>query len=82
MNKEKLREFIEKELGTQVDETILEKFSTYETLLIEWNRRFNLTAIKEEDDVLVKHFIDSIYPLKYVQFQELFLKKRVFDLDH
>ena len=70
MNKEKLSEFIEKELGTQANETILEKFSTYESLLIEWNRRFNLTAIKEEDDVLVKHFIDSIYPLKFVHFKE------------
>lgn len=70
MNKDKLAEFIEKELGTQADSTLLEKFSTYESLLIEWNRRFNLTAIKEEDDVLIKHFIDSIYPLKFIKFKD------------
>ena len=28
--------------------------------LIEWNKKINLTAIKEEKDIIVKHFIDSI----------------------
>lgn len=28
--------------------------------LIEWNQKINLTAIKEEKDIIIKHFIDSI----------------------
>jgi len=34
--------------------------------LIEWNEKINLTAIKNEKDIIVKHFIDSIYVQKYI----------------
>ncbi len=38
----------------------VEKFERYYALLVEWNERFNLTAITEKNDVFVKHFLDSI----------------------
>ncbi len=38
----------------------VEKFERYYALLLEWNERFNLTAITEKNDVFVKHFLDSI----------------------
>src|SRR5581483_1522907 len=31
--------------------------------LIRWNRRVNLTAIREEREIVVKHFLDSLFPL-------------------
>ena len=34
-------------------------------MLVEWNGKMNLTAITEPDDVVLKHFIDSITPLSY-----------------
>ena len=37
-----------------------EKFGTFFRLLTEYNARFNLTAITEEEDVRVKHFLDSL----------------------
>lgn len=37
----------------------IEKFETYKRLLIEWNNKFNLTTITEEDDIDVFHFLDS-----------------------
>lgn len=37
-----------------------EKFYIYSKLLIEWNKRINLTAITDESDIFLKHFIDSI----------------------
>ena len=43
-----------------IDETITEDFYKYYELLIEWNEKINLTAITEEDDVAVKHFLDSL----------------------
>lgn len=36
-----------------------EKFYNYYLLLVEWNQKFNLTAITEMEDVIVKHFLDS-----------------------
>lgn len=50
--KEKLRE-----LSTPDKESLL---STYYNILIEWNEKFNLTAITEKEEVLIKHFADSI----------------------
>ena len=36
------------------------KFAKYMELLIEWNKKINLTAITDEEGILVKHFLDSI----------------------
>lgn len=41
------------------DEKIL-KFYKYMELLIDWNNKMNLTAITEPNDIILKHFIDSI----------------------
>ncbi len=46
----------------------LQQFSTYYYLLIDWNKRLNLTAITEKDEVYLKHFYDSITPAFYLDF--------------
>ena len=38
----------------------LQAFEAYESLLIEWNSRFNLTAITNPKDIAIKHFLDSL----------------------
>ena len=68
MNKKFLEYFIKDELKLEVSDETLFKFSTYERLLREWNEKFNLTAILDDDGILEKHFIDSIYSTKYVDF--------------
>lgn len=35
-------------------------FSLYEKELLDWNEKFNLTAIRDADGVRVKHFLDSL----------------------
>ena len=42
------------------NKNIVEDFYKYYELLIEWNEKINLTAITDEDDVAVKHFLDSL----------------------
>ena len=37
-----------------------EKFFQYMNLILEWNEKVNLTAIKDEKEFIVKHFIDSL----------------------
>jgi len=37
-----------------------EQFELYYALLIEWNQKFNLTAITEKQEVMIKHFLDSV----------------------
>ena len=38
----------------------LEKFTTYAHLLLEWNEKSNLTAIKDLSGIVNQHFIDSM----------------------
>lgn len=44
------------------------KFEIYFSMLTEWNKKFNLTAILEQNEVYEKHFIDSLMSEKYVNF--------------
>ena len=37
-----------------------EKFACYRALLLEYNERYNLTTILEEEDMYYKHFLDSV----------------------
>ena len=48
------------EIGISLDQMQMEQFYRYYELLIEWNKVMNLTAITELEDVVVKHFMDSI----------------------
>ena len=43
-----------------------EQFEKYKDLLLEWNEKINLTAITDEDDIILKHFIDSMTILKHI----------------
>ncbi|MDD6489823.1 MAG: 16S rRNA (guanine(527)-N(7))-methyltransferase RsmG [Clostridia bacterium] len=53
-----------------ISDTQKQKFETYAKLLLEWNEKINLTAITEDTEVAVKHFIDSITLLKYADIKE------------
>lgn len=48
------------ELDIQLSENQMEQFERYYDLLIEWNSFMNLTAITDYEEVLVKHFLDSL----------------------
>jgi 16S rRNA (guanine527-N7)-methyltransferase len=49
-----------KKLGLELTPQQLEQFSLYYSQLLEWNRRVNLTAITDYDEVQIKHFLDSL----------------------
>jgi len=39
----------------------------YMNLMLEWNKNINLTAITEPEDIILKHFVDSLTILKYIE---------------
>ena len=47
-------------LNIKVTEQNLNDLEKYKDLLIEYNKRFNLTAIKTEEEIYLKHFYDSL----------------------
>jgi 16S rRNA (guanine527-N7)-methyltransferase len=58
-------------LGIQLSDKQIEQFSVYADLLIEWNEKVNLTSITDPEEIVVKHFIDSLTLNEFVQGQSL-----------
>jgi 16S rRNA (guanine527-N7)-methyltransferase len=54
------------ELNIEIDNIQIERFDLYMKLLLEWNQKVNLTAITEEKEIIIKHFIDSLTCVKYI----------------
>ena len=48
-----------RQLGLESDE-VIQQFLRYRHELLDWNTRMNLTAIKDPEEVLLKHFLDSL----------------------
>ncbi len=57
--------------GIELTELQEKQFKKYYELLIYWNDRINLTAITEYDEVLKKHFEDSISIYKAINMEEI-----------
>lgn len=62
---DKMKEYAN-ELGIILSESQIEMFFKYMNLLLEWNKKINLTAIIDEEEIIIKHFIDSITISKYI----------------
>lgn len=70
--------FISKELlissaayfGISLTDEAIDRFDMYARLLVEYNEKVNLTAITDPDDIVIKHFADSLALLKYVDIKK------------
>jgi 16S rRNA (guanine527-N7)-methyltransferase len=52
------------ELGVSVQADTVVRFLNYLFELKKWNRAYNLTALKKDRDIIIKHFFDSLLFLK------------------
>lgn len=48
------------ELNIQINEIQKKQFDTFYSMLVEWNKVMNLTGITEYEEVIEKHFVDSL----------------------
>ena len=55
------------EIQIELTDKQLTQFYNYMNLLIEWNRKINLTTIIEPEEIILKHFVDSIIISKYIE---------------
>ena len=54
-----------------------EKFRKYKDLLKEWNQKINITSIEDDEEIYVKHFLDSIL---YLNDEDYKWKKSIIDV--
>lgn len=66
------------EIGIELNDKQINQFQKYYEILIDVNKYMNLTAITEEKDVIIKHFLDSI---SIVVFKELDFINKVKKMD-
>lgn len=59
------------EVQIEITEYQLNQFQIFYDLLLEKNKVMNLTAITEEKEVVLKHFVDSVLLMKYIEIHHL-----------
>jgi len=55
-----------KAFGIRLNETQVEAFDLYLRELLKWNEKINLTAIRSEKGIVLKHFLDSLSVFPYL----------------
>lgn len=60
MNKEELLRVSAASMGVELNDTQVQQFIKYYEILVEWNSFMNLTGITEYEEVVQKHFVDSL----------------------
>lgn len=65
---EKLLKNACEQMDINIDDCQIEKFINYKRILLEWNKKINLTAITDKREIILKHFVDCITILKFRNF--------------
>ena len=60
MNSEDILRQGARKIGLDMDGKTAERFSKFKDLLIQWNKKINLTSITDENEIMIKHFLDSL----------------------
>ena len=53
-------------IKVEISQKQADNFYKYMELLLEWNKKMNLTAITEPEEVILKHFVDSLTIIPYL----------------
>lgn len=65
------KDLVTSKIGINLNEIQLKQFSLYGDLLVEWNNKINLTSIIDPEEIMVKHFLDSLTLTQWVQGDEI-----------
>ena len=77
MTEEEFINLTKNNLGLIVTQEQLDLLNTYCEYLIDYNKKVNLTAIKDKKDIYLKHFYDSLTIVKVLDLNKV---KRLLDI--
>jgi len=55
------------EFSFSISQEEISRFDIYLRELKSWNEKFNLTAIKDDREIVIKHFLDSLTPIRLIK---------------
>lgn len=70
MNKQEFKKTLKERINKfdiKLNEEQLNLLYEYKELILDWNNKINLTAIKEDEDFINKHFVDSLTITEYIK---------------
>lgn len=75
MNFDEFKNILEDDLklinyNNPLSEEQIKKLYNYMKILIERNKEYNLTAITDEKEIILKHFVDSMTISKYIRLDQ------------
>lgn len=56
-----------KKKNIELSDDLLNKFEKYKNMLLEYNEKINLTAITDEYEIIIKHFVDCLECTKFIE---------------
>lgn len=59
------------EYGVELNDKICGQLDLYARLLVEWNQKYNLTAITDPEEIRIKHFLDSLLAVQRIPVGEI-----------
>ena len=71
MNREELLKAGAASIGVELTDQQIEQFIKYYEILVEWNSFMNLTGITEYEEVIQKHFVDSLALCKAIDVNQV-----------
>ena len=71
MSKEELLKSSAASIGVELNDTQVQQFIKYHEILVEWNSFMNLTGITKYEEVVQKHFVDSLALCKAIDVNEV-----------
>lgn len=69
-----------KSFGLSFNDNQLDLFAIHAAHLDQWNKKINLTAIKDPNDIALKHFIDSVALMPYIKKLNVKDRARILDI--
>src|SRR5271163_3461054 len=66
MDAARIAALLEPFVETALADSQLEQISTYIDLLVRWNARINLTAIRKEEEIVTRHFGESLFLARHL----------------
>jgi len=67
MDNQLFHNLVAEQTGIVLNDRQVSQFELYEKTLLQWNKKVNLTRITSPQDIVIKHFLDSLSVIPFIE---------------